>query len=452
MATDRQQEIPDPLRNLQVADVVSITQHAAFQRPQNIAEPDWQRAVEEVRTAARAIKLDLPIEQGNQRFLVGLCREVDRRVRAHRGDEAIDKARLHDPVIEAVREQIGLFISVRVRLGRNEQFRALLDALTMEKGIVTLVELDKKYGLKAITSTLRAIAKGAFESASRREAVWGYIKEFLAEQAGLVRVDFPGQEFEDASSDEDFRKKLRALGIELSHLDIVEREGRRFAQSHGEALEATRAEMAVIDDLLPKLRKALVVKGGAVNLAERKIEVPPNLKRYFAERKRLDDAIEDLKEVLEVAELDPKGKEMKAYRKAVAKLEGEFAKPLAAYWALEKAAIAAEEQRAALDRFIKELEGKLITLRALETLLDRLMKTGEAEQPAAPGAAPPARVGQGEFTVDDRVLHRSLGPGTVLRVDKAGGVIEIQFERRGAGIKTFKLGDADQYLVKRQQQ
>lgn len=440
-------EIPDPLRNLQVADVVSVTHHPAFQRPQNIAEPDWLRAIEEVRTAARAIKLDVPIERDNQRFLVGLCKEIDRQIRAYRGDEAIDKTRLHDPVIEAVREQIGLFISVRVRLGRNEQFQALLDALTKEKGIVTLVELDKKYGLKAITSTLRAIAKGAFESASRREAVWGYIKEFLAEQAGLAKVDFPGQEFEDASSDEDLRRQLRTMGIELTHLDTVEREGRRFAQSHGEALEATRAEMAAISVLLPELRKIMRLKGGAVNLAERKIEIPPNLKKYFAERRRLDDAIKDLREALDVAELDPKGKEMKAYRKAVAKLEEEFAKPLAAYLALEKAAIAAEEERAALDRFIKELEDKLTTLKALETLLDRLMKT---EPAVAPAAAPAARLSHGEFAVDDRVLHRSLGPGIVLSINTAEATIQIQFERQGVGTKTFKLGDAGQYLIKQQ--
>lgn len=396
MATDRQTDTPDPLRNLKVGDVVTITSHDSFEKPEGIEDEAWAAAIEEVRAAVRTVRLDVPIEKTVNNFLPGVCREVDRRIKAYKGDGAVDKKRLHDPVIDVVREQIGLFLSVRIRLGRNEKFGELIRVLKRLKGDVSLNALEREHDLHAVVQTMRMIAKQAGNTAARKEAIWKYMKEFLAEQAGLEKVDFPGQKFSDERPEDDIEKKLRKLGIILPHGNEIERRTGRLDRLHGETLEDVREHIAAVDKFLLELRGALERATGAERLLSGRMNTSEQgpLREFKRRERELKIARETLLEAMNVTELVPKDE--RAHKERLRELEKEFAEPLRVYREQEASMEELAGRVEGMEGLDAELKEKLGKLRQLEAML-RKTKFGDAatgaaaaalDAGAAPGFAP----------------------------------------------------------------
>lgn len=495
MAADKQQNIPDPLRSLKVGDVVAMTGHSSFQKPEGIEDQAWAAAIEEVRAAVRTVRLDVPIDKAVNNFLPGICHEVDRRIRAYKGEGNVDKKRLHDPVIDAVREQIGLFLSVRIRLGRNEKFKELVGVLKKTGGNISLNALEKEHDLHAVVQTMRTIAKQDGNTAARKEAIWKYIKEFLAEQAGLDSIDFPGQKFTDERPEDDTEKRLRKLGITLTHGSAIERRTGRVDRLNDETLEDVTEHIAAVDQFLKDLRTALERAHGAERLlSTRMAQADQGPLKDFQQRKReLTLARETLLQDLGVEGLAPKDE--RAHRERLRELEEEFAEPLRAYRESEASIEEINGRVEGMEALDTELREKLGKLRQLEAMLRKTKfgENGEEGEPsagtAATGAPPaaaaaPAPVGlaiaagpvarlarsrpgrpsaggarsalapgalrttsDGRFSVDDVVSHTSFGRGTVIGVDGSKPVVRVQFERDGVGTKAISYSAGD-FLTK----
>lgn len=452
-----ERDIPDPLRSLKVGDVVSITDNPAFQKPEGIDEEQWVAAVEEVRGAVRILKLDVPIDARDKVFLPGLCKGVDRNIRGYNGEEPIDKPRAHDPVIDAVRNQIGLFVTVRIRLGRNEKFQQLIGILKAQSGIASFADLERQ-GLRSLVAVMRNIVQQADDANIKREAMWGYIKEFLAEQAGIAKVDFPDQKATEERPEAIFKRRAADLGLEFTHLDELERDGQTFDMLLEGSAKNIEEHLAAIDGFLRELTPALE----RVRATERRTSgamqemESGDLKEYKRRKGELDRAKSDLLEALGEIALSPA--DARAYKKNLAALEEEFAEPLRGYRQIEDENRQAAESIEVLETLREELRDKQKQLGELLILLKKAAGNGDqgvppnprpraAARPAAAAAAVPARsdgapaVTDGRFIGGQAVEHKTFGRGTVLRVGgERSTVVEVQFDRDGVGVKQIDVG------------
>lgn len=452
--------VPDPLRNLQADEVIAITNHAAFQRPEHVDEETWTGAVETVRDAAEKMKLDVAADTSNLKFLGAVCKDVDARVRRCM---EVDSTLVSNDAVNAVRQEIGLFFGIRIRLGRHAQFEKLLEILRAKSGVVTIVELERNKAVKAIAATLRAIPNNAGNTVERRTAVWAYVKEFLAQQAGIEKVDFPGLKIKEGSGDveddedervvaagtgdkpksKDLKNKLKDLGIDLTHLEELEKHQTAFEGSYERALASTTRYVGAIEALLTPLKEFLAAKGGPVSKGESEDEskAPSELRPYFRRLKELKAARIDLMTELGVTELE--GEEAGCFQNAVDDLEAEYAEPLARYRADLAKVKRAENERRALDGLIQKLETKLATAKALGILLEHLIE--KKEQVAAPAEATSA-VRYGNFVEGGKVKHNSLGSGTIDKIDTNTGKMDVKFSKDDS-VKTFAIDTAAKFFT-----
>ncbi|MFA6918242.1 MAG: hypothetical protein WC285_05460 [Candidatus Gracilibacteria bacterium] len=461
-------DTPDPLRNLRVAEVIAITDHRAFsERPEDseIDDETWQAAVEEVRAAVRALQLDIPIEVDKRNFLQGVCREVDGLVRK---SGKVDKQKLKDPAIAAVRERIGMLVSVRVRIGRNSRFEKLKKVLKRKKGKVTLIELEKNHDLKALVTSLRIIANGFGTTADQKRLMWEYVLEFLAEQTGLEKVEIERErDFKDSADENSPGARMHRLGIDLAHGKAIGKTKERFDESLEETLGGVSRMLEAFDVLLKGLRDRSERAQRAVNLLELRVSKREGLDDYFRHKKEIDDAASVLRDGDSALSKNDK----RAYQTALSGLEKEFTGPLETFKGLEASLDEATQQKADLEELIRRFEDqrwRVTGLNQLKPFRTEAPATGDAGNPVAPatpvatgdlggepgsphstspsarrsaritaagdpsrGAAQPKRSESNPLLVNDRVSHKTYGDGIVLRVDALHQSAEVQFDRRG---------------------
>lgn len=219
-----------------------------------------------------------------------LCRPLDNQLE----QAGVEKKVLKDEVILAVRSEIGLRISLRVRLGSHPQFRDLCRVIKERKGNISIGSLkqDEKTILIAHVLITLTCDFGQRNGVEGRKLGWELVAEFLKQQTGAEKVTFEGQHFvdrdkksEEAEGAED-DIKIPELKIANAALRRVENAKTELSASVEAALDDLEAAMSAIKRKKEELERQ---KGDSERFLA---TAGDKLKPYFDAKHALDGAEE----------------------------------------------------------------------------------------------------------------------------------------------------------------
>ena len=186
-------DAPDPFRPVTNAEIKGILDNPLFVMPPGEDGDQWEAAVATVREALEKLDLNLPLRKDKKIIRVdyAICRPIDQLV--YRNHD-IDNGLLNDSVINQVRSEIGLRISLRARIGK------LLDVIKEYAAgndyEIDMVKWSKKSGRPHAFSNIRNFVGGFGDTHERKQLAYNLIEEFLSEQFGYS-VKFVNLEFID---------------------------------------------------------------------------------------------------------------------------------------------------------------------------------------------------------------------------------------------------------------
>lgn len=405
-------DIPDPLRNIEASEVIQILRHPFLRSPDDIEEEAWKAGIDKVRTAVRALKLDVPIPQ-TKKILVLVCPIVDETVKAAKN---VENDILDDPVVNAIRRRIGLFIHVRVALGRHPQFERLKAEIRKGKGRISIYELSKlkEKNVSNVVNVIQRTIHDYGETAEEKKAVADIIQEFLAKQTGLSSVELTGIRFKDSvalrrqntfGSDiagtadsaepsapkKSFKKSLKKLGIELPYQAEVDDALRTAEKLHQKLIAAIDERIRAIDELVRNIDAEIKrAETEIIHMEPQYDKMSGQLEEYDEELKKLDEAAKDLLESLIRTGALPEGStelSMNSARRvagAKKRLAASFLEPLSRRDTIGKSIEAADRDSKILERTRKKLIAERARLVKIRKSLEGAKGATAAPKETAP--------------------------------------------------------------------
>lgn len=373
---DAQLEIPDPLRNVTSDEIGVVLDNISAEAPDGVESTEWGETIETIRAAIQLMRLDIPIEVGKKDFLPLICAEGTRKVRRN---TRINHGLLEDPLVIAIREQIGIYLSIRVRLGRSTQFADLIKGIREHDGDILFETLDEEYGCASVINTMRLIVKSVGDDPDKRESVWLFIEEFLAEQAGVDQVIFSRR-----SAGIVYKKPDRVIAASNTRRRRLESLGSNFEFPFNVSVEVHKVSKLLgraIHDL-DSLTKAIGVtslsmltfgkKAGVdIERLEREIKsLIVALGPYFARKKVFDDAAKRILAALPGGLTELPAEYAAMYRTCLSALDDEFAELLSSLGIGETDLEKVRRQKAILDDLSQRLLKELAELLELKGRLD----------------------------------------------------------------------------------
>lgn len=405
-------DIPDPLRNIGASEVNQILKHSFLRRPDDIEEEAWKAGIDKIRTAVRALKLDVPIPQTNK-ILSLVCPIVDETVRT---SEKVENGILDDPVVNAIRRRIGLFIHVRVALGRHPQFERLKAEIKKGKGRISIYELSKlkEKNVSDVVSVIRRTIHDYGKTAEEKKAVVDIIQEFLAEQTGLSSVELTGVKFKDSASHrkqntfgseiavtadsaepsapkKSLGKSLKKLGIELPYQAEVDDALRTTEKLYQKLIATIDERIRAIDELVRNIDKEIKkAETEIIHMEPQYDRMSGQLEEYDKELKKLDAAAKNLLESLIRTGALPEGSTelpMNSARRvagAKKRLATSFLEPLSRRDTIGKSIEAADRDSKILERTRKKLIAERARLVKIRKSLEDAKGATAAPKETAP--------------------------------------------------------------------
>lgn len=342
-------EIPNPLRNVTTDEICAALDNISIEVPDGIDSADWGDVIDKVRAAVQLMRLDIPIGVERKIFLPSVCDTVDYKVRRN---VKVDQGLLRNPLVNIIREQIGLYITVRVRLGRSQQFADLIRGIKEHNGDISLTQLETDYGCHSVTNTMRLIVKSVGDGPEKKESVWLIIQEFLAEQAGITEVNFSRRSprvvpVRIARTPDEFiaERAARSRRRELESLGIVLEFSPRVSAFVRSVSEARVCMITALDDFVRTVVVALLKIVTLIKkfnfdrvVLNREIEALKGiLAPYFTRKKVFDDAAKKILGLLPGNLTELPREYARLYINKIRQLEAEFAEPLSDLRAKEAA-------------------------------------------------------------------------------------------------------------------
>lgn len=180
---------PHPLRNLSEQEVLQIINDARFAAPPDsgIQDAEWTRTLASVRQNLFVLDLNLPFDDNNPLVENDVCQRIDTQIRAEKTEL---EPFLNDPVVQTVREEIGLRIYIRIGIASRTKtrFSQFIDKIKEQHGKFSLELLScggNRYLFSGICARIRLVFLHFGRHPARQKLAWSLIEEFLSQQAEM---------------------------------------------------------------------------------------------------------------------------------------------------------------------------------------------------------------------------------------------------------------------------
>lgn len=178
---ESQQYPRNPRRNFTPQEAKEILDHPRFQKPTNFTKENWERAIQTIRSAIKALFFDLPIIVGESE--ADICRPIRRLLAQNPRTLSL----YYYPDIHGILNRMKNFADVRLKLASASGLPKLLEAIMAAKGQMTPESLrnlraDTEIS-KGVISAIRKLVR--YCSPRLKKTILALVDEFLSEQAGV---------------------------------------------------------------------------------------------------------------------------------------------------------------------------------------------------------------------------------------------------------------------------